>query len=264
MGVMRPLFVVIAAILLSAGAASAGDYEDGAAAYNRGDFDTATRLWLPLAEQGEAKAQAGLALMYFLGQGVKVNLAAALDWCSKAAAQGLPAAQYELGQIYEHPWDPQVRNLPEAIKWYGKAADQGYADAQDELGAIYEFGLGTPRDYAEAEKWFAKAQDYFSIAKMYDDVARNRPLAAKWYRRSADQGDKYAMFRLGEMYRDGEGVPQDYASAYMWFDLAAESGYRYASTARDELARKMTPGQIARTQRLARDLETFNTIKPSR
>jgi TPR repeat protein len=55
--------------------------------------------------------------MYFLGQGVKVNLAAALDWCSKAAANGLPAAQYELGQIYEHPWDPEIRDLAEAVKW---------------------------------------------------------------------------------------------------------------------------------------------------
>ena len=253
MGVMRLLIVVIAAILLSAGAAAAGDYEDGAAAYYRGDFATAKRLWLPLAEQGDAKAQTGLGLLYFLGQGVNMNLAAALDWSSKAAAQGLPVAQYELGQFYQHPWDPEIRDLGEAFKWYSRAADQGYANAQDELGGMYEFGLGAPRDYAEAEKWFAKAGDYYSIAKMYDDVAQNRPLAAKWYRKLADQGDKYAMFRLGEMYRDGEGVLRDYATAHMWFNLAAESGYRYASTARDELARKMTPDQIARTERLARD-----------
>jgi TPR repeat protein len=252
-GVIRLLIVVIAAILLSTGAASAGDYEDGAAAYNHGDFVTAKRLWLPLAERGEPKAQTGLARMYFLGQGVKVNLAAALDWCSKAAEQGFPAAQYELGQIYEHPWDPQIRDLAKAVKWYRKAADQGYADAQDELGGMYELGLGVRTDYAEAEKWFAKAQDYFSIAKMYDEAAWDRPLAAKWYHKLADQGDKYAKFRLGEMYRDGVGVPQDYASAHMWFNLAAEAGYPYASIARDELGRKMTAGQISRTQRLARD-----------
>ncbi len=253
MGIMRLLIVVFAAILLSAGATAAGDYQDGAAAYNRGDFATAKRLWLPLAQHGDPKAQTGLALMYFLGQGVSMNLAAALDWCGKAADQGLPTAQYLLGQIYQHPWDPEIRDLGVALKWYHKASDQGYADAQDELGGMYEFGLGVPKDYAEAEKWFAKADDYLAIAKMYDDVARNRPLAAKWYRKLADQGDKYAMYRLGEMYRDGDGVPRDYASAHMWFNLAAQSGYRYASTARDELARKMTPDQIARTQRLARD-----------
>jgi TPR repeat protein len=113
--------------------------------------------------------------------------------------------------------------------------------------------LAFQRDYGEAEKWFTKVQDYFSIAEMHDNVVRNRPLAAKWYRKLADQGDKYARFRLGEMYRDGEGVPRDYASAQMWFNLAANFGYRYASTARDELARKMATDQVARTQALARD-----------
>ena len=195
----------------------------------------------------------GLALMYFLGQGVQVNMAAALDWCQKAADHGLVAAQYELGQIYEHPWRPELQDFAEAAKWYEKAADQGYANAQEELGGMYEFGLGVPTDYAEAEKWFAKAQDYFSIAKMYDNVARNRPLAAKWYRRLADQGNKDAEFRLGEMYRNGTGVPLDYASAHMWFNLAAGSGHLRASMARDELALKMSPAQIAKAQRLARE-----------
>ena len=235
------------------GTAFAVEYEHGATAYNRGEFATAKRLWLPLAEQGDARAQLGLALMYFLGQGVQVNMAAALDWCQKAADHGLVAAQYELGQIYEHPWRPELQDFAEAAKWYEKAADQGYANAQEELGGMYEFGLGVPTDYAEAEKWFAKAQDYFSIAKMYDNVARNRPLAAKWYRRLADQGNKDAEFRLGEMYRNGTGVPLDYASAHMWFNLAAGSGHLRGSMARDELALKMSPAQIAKAQRLARE-----------
>ena len=68
---MRLRAIVFAVILLSASAAVAGDYDDGAAAYNRGDFATAKRLWLPLAQHGEAKAQTGLALMYFVGQGVQ-------------------------------------------------------------------------------------------------------------------------------------------------------------------------------------------------
>jgi uncharacterized protein len=198
------ILIVFFVFLFSAGMAVAGDYEDGAVAYNRSDFAAAKRLWLPLAEKGDAKAQTGLALLYFLGQGVGMNLAAALDWCGKAADQGLPPAQFLLGQIYQHPWDPEIRDLGAAFKWYSKAADQGYVDAQDELGAMYEFGLGVPTDYAEAEKWFTKANDFLAIAIMYDDVAQNRPLAAKWYRKLADQGDKYARFRLAQLYRDAE------------------------------------------------------------
>lgn len=253
MGAIRFLIVFFTTLLFAVGAAVAGDYEDGASAYNRGDFATAKRLWLPLAERGDAKAQTGLSLLYFLGQGVAMNLAAAIDWSSKAANQGLPSAQFLLGQIYQHPWNPAIRDLSSAFKWYSKAAAQGYADAEDELGGMYEFGLGVPRDYAQAEKWFAKANDFLAIATMYDDVALNRPLAAKWYSKLADKGDRYARFRLGEMYRDGEGVSKDYVAAHMWFSLAAASGYPSASAALDELAREMTPAQIAKTQRLSQE-----------
>ena len=118
---------------------------------------------------------------------------------------------------------------------------------------MYEFGLGVPTDYSEAEKWFVKAGDLVSIEKMYDAAADNHRMAAKWYRKLAGQGNKDAEFRLGEMYRNGTGVPLDYVSAHMWFNLAAGSGHLRASMARDELALKMTPGQIAKAQRLARE-----------
>jgi TPR repeat protein len=190
-----------------------GGYEEGAAAYNRADFATAKRLWLPLAEQGDARAQLGLALMYFLGQGVQMNMAAAFDWCQKAADQGFAAAQYELGQFYEHPWRPELQDFAEAAKWYRRAADQDYAKAQDELGGMYEFGLGMPKDYGKAEQWFGKAGDLISIANMYDAVAGQPAIAAKWYRKLADKGDNHAKLRLGETNQDGRGVAQNDAAA---------------------------------------------------
>jgi hypothetical protein len=39
----------------------------------------------------------------------------------------------------------------------------------------------------------------------------------------------------------------------MWFNLAAAQGYELAFKFRDELAKKMTPRQIAVAQRLARE-----------
>ena len=46
------------------------DYQDGVDAYNRKDYQTALNKWQPLAEQGDAKAQYKLGLMYGDGQGV--------------------------------------------------------------------------------------------------------------------------------------------------------------------------------------------------
>ena len=48
----------------------ANDLLDGWDAYDRKDYETAHKLWLPLAEQGDVDAQYNLGTMYDLGQGV--------------------------------------------------------------------------------------------------------------------------------------------------------------------------------------------------
>ena len=56
---MRPIAATLAdvvALLFSAGSAWA-DFDDGGAAYERGDYATALKEFRPLAEQGDARAQ---------------------------------------------------------------------------------------------------------------------------------------------------------------------------------------------------------------
>ncbi len=48
--------------------------------------------------------------------------------------------------------------------------------------------------------------------------------AAKWYLKSAEQGDAQAQHDLAVLYVNGTGVPQDYAEAVKWFALAAAQG----------------------------------------
>src|SRR5580658_7260174 len=74
--------------------------QEGAAAYGRGDYAAALKLLLPLAGQGDAYAQANVALMYAKGQGVPQDLARAADWYRKAAEQGNVFAQDNLGLLY--------------------------------------------------------------------------------------------------------------------------------------------------------------------
>jgi len=95
-------------------------FEDGIAAYERGDYLTALHLWKPLAEQGNASAQFNLGLMHADGRGVPQNDA-------------------------------------EAVKWYQKAADQGDAMAKINLGVLYANDQGEPQDYVQAHLWFSIA-----------------------------------------------------------------------------------------------------------
>jgi hypothetical protein len=93
------------------------DFQDGFDAYDRKDYKTAYKLWLPLAEQGHAKAQHNLGVMYGNGQGV-----------------------------------PQ--DYKEAVRLYRLSAEQGFAQAQLNLGVMYYNGKGVPQDYVSAHMWF--------------------------------------------------------------------------------------------------------------
>jgi len=152
----------------------------------------------------------------------------------------------------------------ESLKQLRKAADQGNADAQTRLGLMYYRGRGVPQDYAEALRWSRKAADQgdavaqFNLGFMYSK-GRRMPQdfaeTARWYRKAADQGNADAQFNLGLMYHKGQGVPQDSVEAHMWLSIAASRAVgddvQKFKNARDLVAQKMTPQQIADAQRRA-------------
>ncbi len=105
-------------------------YDEGKAAFRRGDYATALRDWQSLAEQGDAAAQAGLASMYSMGQGV--------------------------------PKNPVV-----AMTWYMKAADGGNAAAQFNLGEGYRVGSGVPQDYILAHMWLNIAAATYGEGRLW-------------------------------------------------------------------------------------------------
>src|ERR1700754_2553558 len=101
-GSMKKLIVaggLIAAAQIFVPAALAGPWEDGMAAYNRGDYSPAMALFKPLARQGNAKAQAAIGAMYRKGQGVARSSAHAFMWLSIAAARGDADARTEMNEM---------------------------------------------------------------------------------------------------------------------------------------------------------------------
>ena len=85
-----------------------GPWEDGMAAYNRGDYVPAIRLFRPLAEAGNAKAQHVVGVMYQKGQGVARNSARAFMWFSLAAKRGDTRAKAELQQVSQAMTPQQI------------------------------------------------------------------------------------------------------------------------------------------------------------
>lgn len=99
----RDVLIGAPLLLLLAGSADAGPWEDGMALYNRGDYVPAIRLFRSLAREGNATAQTQLGLMYRSGRGVRRNLRQAQMWFGVAAASGSPEAKAE--------WDRLARKL---------------------------------------------------------------------------------------------------------------------------------------------------------
>jgi TPR repeat protein len=101
--------MMVAAQIWGTAGALAGPWEDGMAAYNRGDYVPAIRLFRPLAEQGNPKAQSLLGKMYRKGQGVARNPAQAFVWFSLAARRGDARAKSELRAVSQ-AMSPQERS----------------------------------------------------------------------------------------------------------------------------------------------------------
>ena len=75
-------------------------FQQGLTAYEQSNYQTAFKLWLPMAEQGDANVQFNLGVMYAKGQGVKQDDFEVVKWFRKAAEQGHAEAQFNLGVRY--------------------------------------------------------------------------------------------------------------------------------------------------------------------
>lgn len=185
----RLVFYATLFCLLALPLAYAG-FDDGEAAYEKGDYTTAYKEFKCLAEQGHAGAQFSLGVMYELGNGVPQDDQEALRWYLEAAQRGNVDAQHNLGYMYAKG-QGVVQNYAEAFKWYGEAADRGNAFAQNALGWMYRSGQGIPQDFVLAHMWFnlAAAQgssdaegsrDKLAKEMTPDQVAEAQRLASEW------------------------------------------------------------------------------------
>jgi len=247
-------------------------YEDGTTAYNRADYATAMRLWLPLAEGGNADAQTMLGIIYEEGQGVSQDYTAALTWYRRAADQGHPDAQFYLAYMHDLgkgvPIDPAA-----AANWLSKAADQGHADAQFNLGAMYEDGIGVSQDYQAAVTWYRKAAEQ-GHAKAQNNlgtmlvkaqgVPQDYDSATDWFRKAAAQGDLEGQFNLGLMYENGTGVPQDQHAAMTWYRAAADQGHTAAKARVEQTQQCAKVGADQKQQEEEKPLELREDIEFAR
>ena len=168
---MKKLFAAL--VLVMSATSWAGDFENGLAAFNEGDYSKAGLLLQSAAAQGNPRAMYVLAYMFNNGLGMTRNPNKAQYWFTMSAERGDAYSQYSLGRMYEEG-DGVQKNYKKAISWYKLAADQGHAEAQFRLADLYHMGQGTLQDNVMAHMW-----TNLSAAQGYDDAPAFREYLAK-------------------------------------------------------------------------------------
>jgi len=86
-----------------------------------------------------------------------------------------------------------------------------------------------------------------------DGVQQSDTDAIELFRRAAEQKYVPALSALGSQYWSGRGVPQDYSKAYFWYDVALAQGDENAESHLEDLATELTQDEIARVHQQAKD-----------
>ena len=201
----------------------AGDPRDAETQFQRGqqllyglgkrEVDpAAAAIWFRrAADQGHARAQSQLGVLFETGKGLPADRDEALLWYGKAASQGLPAAQVNVGLLL------MTSNPVVALESLRKAARSGNARAMSSIGYMTEVGLGTAESPQEAVGWYGAA---------------------------AVLGDRYGQMSLGRAWGEGIALDQDLVRARWWLSRSAANGTGHALPLLDRYAARMTPMQI--------------------
>ena len=121
----------------------------------------------------------------------------------------------------------------------------------DEPGAVPLQQLRLPELERRAQAGFPLAMT--RLGDLYfqgQGVPQNYGTAREWYQKAADKGLRSAMGRMGELYLRGLGVPRDVVIARQWYEKAAAKGFPPAF---NQLGRLYREGHgVAQDCRLAR------------
>ena len=125
---------------------------------------------------------------------------------------GDPSAQFVVGKIFDYGNGGVEQNQEVAVRWYRRAAEQGYPGAQFNMGNCCQLGEGVEMNKEEAVYWYrlaslqGDADSQYMLGLCYasgDGVAKNARKAIEWFKKASRQGHRLAqdiLVRIGETW----------------------------------------------------------------
>ncbi|CAI2175334.1 5433_t:CDS:2 [Funneliformis geosporum] len=157
---------------------------------------------------------------YELGNGVIKDEFKAFDYYQKSAKQGDLSAKFQLGYCYINGIGTEV-DKEKGYELYDEAA--GKKDGNDD---------NLKNDLDEANYWYHQAVDgnkvaLYRLGELYEigkGVCKNLVRAFEFYKESANKGCLEAQYKVGYYYDHGLVVDADKEKALDWYEIAAERG----------------------------------------
>lgn len=110
----------------------------------------------------------------------------------------------------------QKKDFENAEKWYLKAAEKGSAAAMYNLGVMHYKGqVYKPYD---TKNLLEETMNPGSTRK------KQMQQAYDWFKKAADKEYVKAMYAIGLLYKNGEGMDKNLTEARKWFQKAADKG----------------------------------------
>jgi hypothetical protein len=198
-------------------------------AYDRADYKTALKIWLPAAEEGDAKAQNTVGEIFEQGLGTEPNYEVAALWYSKAAAQGHKGAQFNMGTLYETgkgvPKD-KVKALSFYRLAWGVSEDEltYRSDAEQALLAQAEVNLQLQQEVAtaRADAGTAKAAEATARAEVSAIKKQQQQVTREYQETQAElTAIQQALAKADEVTSQGRNFGRYYAL------MIANDDYRF-------------------------------------
>lgn len=155
--------------------------------------------------------------------------------CEFTSSMGNNLGKYEYWLCVGYPGcDSSSEVLNKGYRWLKEAAASGMSDANYALGMLYKRGdFGIEQDYETARKYFEKCvgSDCFAgicnLAQMCI-CGQGGPVeferGMKLFAYAKEHGSYYADMFLGDLYRFGKGVPQNFDKALELYENAYLDG----------------------------------------
>ena len=211
--------------------------------------EEAVKWLLKASEAGNPVAQAELAAMYHDGDVVEQDYAKAYELYHQSASLDCLAGIIGLGNLLVLG-EGVHKNEELAMSLFEKAASMGSLECMIHLGRVYLDGSIVPKDIALSCKYYEMAAEkgdvgsHEQLGYIYGSQQHgilNYEESFRHHLYAAEHGNAIAMFNLGVMYENGEGVEKDDDVAVDWYTKSAKAGYANAIAV---LKRKSNSNQL--------------------